>query len=336
MDLMLKHSDLKDPDDAFLLGEAALRGGRYSQAEKAYRRVLEARPDDLVASMRLARIAFLEARYDEAKKQLDWILARSPDHKEARMLRSRIRLRIGDLNGAAADARRWAQLSSEDPEPLCILGMVQRQRGDPAGAVELLKRALSLDPSNLPARQELAKAYAAGGQASLAEETSREALRLEREQREAAGRRQEASYHRLQALQSMERGDRAAALKDYEDALSHDPDNPDILREAGETALSVGDSARALGYLERAVKLAPSNAPARKTRGEIHLSRGEPEAALEDLLEAARLDPGDPAVHRSLAKAYQILHRPEADRESALAAELEAKVALPPAPEITP
>ena len=40
-----------DPDTSLLLGEAALRCGRYALAGKAFRRVLRARPEDVFATM---------------------------------------------------------------------------------------------------------------------------------------------------------------------------------------------------------------------------------------------------------------------------------------------
>jgi tetratricopeptide (TPR) repeat protein len=336
MDLLQEESDLQNPEDAFLLGEAALRAGRYENAEEAYLKVLEARPDDLTASLRLARVAYLQNRYADSKNRLDGILARFPDQVEARALRSRIRMRMGDLNGAAVDARRWSRLSPKEAEPLRILGTVQRQRGDPAGAVEMLKRAVALEPTDLNSRQELAKAYAEAGRRKLSEETRREALRMERLKREAERVRLEADHHRIRAIQYLEQGDVAEALKDYQDALSHDPENPDMWREAGEAALAAGDPDRALEYLDQAVRQAPSRALIWRTRGKIRLARGETEGALGDLLEAARLDPDDPAVHRLLANTYRILGRPEAERESALAADLEARAVIPPPPEITP
>ena len=336
MDLLARSANRRDPDDALLLGEAALRAGRYGEAEKAYRTVLAARPDDLQVSARLARAVFLQARYADAKELLDGILARSPDQTEARMLRSRVRLRMGDLNGAAQDARLWSQARPKEAEPLRILGIVQRQRGDPSGAVELLKRAVSLDPADLRSRRELARAYAESGQKHLSEETYREALRLERREREASRRRVEADHHRTSALQAMEKGDAAGALRHYQDALLDAPDNPDLWREAGEAALAAGHPDRALEYLDRAVRQAPSRAAVWKSRGEIRLARGDASGALTDLLESARLDPGDPAVHRSLAKAYRALDRPEAEKESDLADDLATKVLLPPPPEGPP
>src|SRR5580765_4254337 len=50
LSLLEASGDPRNPDDAFLMGEAALRSGRYAQAERAYRQVLKARPEDLVAS----------------------------------------------------------------------------------------------------------------------------------------------------------------------------------------------------------------------------------------------------------------------------------------------
>ena len=336
LDLLERHHRSGNPEDAMLLGEAALRCGQYARATKAYREVLAARPDDLLASTRLARIAFLEARYGEARKQLDWVLARSPDDVEARGLRSRIRLRLGDLNGAASDARRWSELAPRDAEPLRILGSVQLLRGDAEGSVLVLKRAVELDPSHLSSRLDLAKAYKMSGQTRLADETMREAGRLEREQRRQAEQRAEASYHRLRALQLMEAGKPAQAVKSFEDALQHDPKNADLLLEAGQAASASGDFPLSLEYLDRAVKLSPGNALIRRARGDTMLASGDPEGALTDLLEAARLDPSDPAPHQSLAKAYEALHRPEAEKERQLADQLEKEATLPSLSGTTP
>ena len=134
----------------------------------------------------------------------------------------------------------------------------------------------------------------------------------------------------------LEAGDPVGALKNFEDALARNPDDPDLLREAGESALKAGDPEQALRHTNRSVELAPSNALARRLRGEIALTRKDPEGALADLLEAARLDPTDPQIHRALAGAYQALHRPEAEKEAPMASELEKKGLLPPPPQVTP
>ena len=325
-----------DPDDAMLLGEAALRCGQYAKARGAFREVLAARPDDLAASLRLARIDFLEARYQDSLKQLDWILARSPEDREARALRSRIRLRLEDLEGAAADARRWSELLPSDPEPLTILGSVKMRQGSAAEAIDLLRRAVELDPTHLESRLELARAYQRSGQKRLAEETFREAGRLEREQRRRARDRAEASYHRIHALDLLAKGKPREALEVFGDALAHDPTDPDLLSEAAEAALAAKDPQEAKELLDRAVRIAPSRAAVRRARGETLLTLGEAEAAIVELQEAARIDPADPAPHRLLAQAYDALHRPEAERERALAESLEREGRLPPAAEDSP
>ena len=329
LDLLARTPPTGNPDDVMLFGEAALRCGQYGRAAKAYRQVLQARPDDLLASTRLARIAFLEAKYEDARKQLDWILARSPDSIEARALRARIRLRLGDLNGAAVDARRWGELAPRDAEPLQILGAVQLARGDAEGSILVLKRAVEVDPSHLPSRLELAKAYRAHGDARLADETLREAGRLERAQRREAEQRGEASYHRLRALQLLEQGKPKEALDSFADALEHDPKNADLLVEAAQAALKTSNPTLAKDYLNRAVAIAPASAIVRRARGEAILALGDAEGSLSDLQEAARLDPYDPSPHHALARAYDALHRPEAEKERALADRLEKDAVLP-------
>src|SRR5262249_38119431 len=146
----------------------------------------------------------------------------------------------------------------------------------------------------------------------------------------------EASYHRLRALQLQESGKTVDALKSFEDALEHDPKNPDLLQEAGQAALQVRDFQLAREYLDRAVNLAPSNSLVRRTRGEAVLASGDPERALSDLLEAARLDASDPAPHRLLARAYEQLHRPEAEQELHLAESLEKAAVLPESTGVSP
>ena len=329
LDLLERQKRSGDPEYSMLVGEAALRCGQYARAVRAYRDVLSSRPDDLLASNRLARIAFLEARYDDARKQLDWILARSPDQVEARALRSRIRLRLGDLNGAASDARRWVELAPRDAEPLRVMGTVQLLRGDAEGSMLVLKRAVQLDPAHLASRLDLAKAYEMSGQKRLADDALREAGRLERQLRREAEQRAEASYHRMRALQLMEAGKPAQALQSFEDALEHDAKNAELLLEAGEAARAAADLPLSREYLNRAVKVSPGNALIRLSRGETILASGDPEGALADLQEAARLDPSDPAPHRALARAYEALHRPEAEKERQMAEQLEKAAALP-------
>ena len=267
---------------------------------------------------------------------MDWILARAPDSIEARALRSRIRLRLGDLNGAATDARRWSELPPRDAERLRILGAVQLARGDAEGSILVLKRAVEVDPSHLPSRLDLAKAYRATGEKRLSEETLREAGRLERAQRREAEQRGEASYHRLRALHLLEEGKPALALDSFEDALQHDPKNPDLLLETAQAALKSGEHKRARETLNRVVEIAPASALIRRARGEAILALGDPEGALPDLQEGARLGPYDPAPPHSLAPAYEALHRPEAEKEPALASQPEKDAVLPTLSDTTP
>src|SRR5262245_14046395 len=157
LEILRNHGNLSDPDDAYVTGEAAWRSGQYAEAGKAYQRVLSGRPGDLAASSRLARLAYLEARYDDARQQLDWILARSPDRAEARALRAMVRYRLGDLDGAASDARKWSELAPREAEPLRIAGAIHLQRGEVGEAIRVLKQAVELSPTQVPSRLDLAR-----------------------------------------------------------------------------------------------------------------------------------------------------------------------------------
>lgn len=315
---------LDSPDDLLLAGEAALRSGKFARAAEAYNRVLEIRPDDLVALGRLARIAFLEARFEDAETQLNWILARAPDHSEARGLRCRIRLQRGNLKGATADARRWVALSPGKAGPLSALGIALSRQQSWAEARSALEEALSLDSTYIPAWLELGRVYRELGEDSLSQKAILEVKTLTRKRREQAALVSAASYHRLRALDALEAGQPETAWEHFQQALAKDPQDPDLLREAGEAALEAGRHEEAFQLLTRAVTLAPREPLNLRARGEVALVLENAAGAIKDLLAAARLDPTDPRVHRALSKAYLAHNNPsESEREANLAIELE-------------
>ncbi|MBI2922425.1 MAG: protein kinase [Planctomycetes bacterium] len=108
--------------------EAILRDPRYDLAHVERARTLEARGD-----LRGAAAA------------LDVLLAQRPV-SEARLVRGRIRRRLGDLEGAGEDFEAAVATGPDEPEAWAALGDFRAEWANREGAVEAWRKALALPP----------------------------------------------------------------------------------------------------------------------------------------------------------------------------------------------
>ncbi|MGY0237132.1 tetratricopeptide repeat protein, partial [Longispora urticae] len=109
-----------------------------------------------------------------ALADLGRVLAIDPGHVDALTNRANLRVELGDLDGAEADARAGLALAPREPLLLCTLGLVVSERGDLAGADRLLSRALEHDPDLVAAwTNRAAVRFEAGGLDAAAEDLDR-------------------------------------------------------------------------------------------------------------------------------------------------------------------
>jgi tetratricopeptide (TPR) repeat protein len=127
------------------LGRYLLDNGMAEEAERIFEDVLARFPDRVAtvpAQTALAGLRLSEGKVAEAQQLSDAVLQRDPRNSEALMVRARL----------------------------------ARGRGDPQGAISDLRTVLRANPESVPALRELVQAYAATGDAALAEESVRRAL----------------------------------------------------------------------------------------------------------------------------------------------------------------
>ena len=113
-----------------------------------------------------------------------------------------------------------------------------------------------------------------------------------------------ASQHIDEARASYEAGDVDRARELALAALAERPDDPALLRLAGEASLELGEG-DALGYLERAAELDPSDTAALVDLGHALLAAGRGSDALAHLRRAAEGDPSNLEALRGLAEAHR-------------------------------
>jgi len=112
----LQKASAADPHNAsalMSLGDAYVLGGRYRQAERAYRSALASKPGDATASVRLAMVWHAEGQTKRATSSLGAVLAKDPRQQEAHYSLAIILFSQNDIAGAKAE---WAAAARIDPK----------------------------------------------------------------------------------------------------------------------------------------------------------------------------------------------------------------------------
>jgi protein O-GlcNAc transferase len=167
----------------------------------------------------------------------------SPDDPEALALEAQLRL----MRGEAAEALPRAEaLTTRFPDFAVgwhLLGNAREATGDAPGAVDALRRALTLDPRLAPAAESLGLALRDQGRLDEAEAAWRAGLT----QAPRAGR----LHTRLADLYAHRLNRPDAALAEARAGAALEPDDPEVLMTHGVVAAFAGQREEARGVFER-------------------------------------------------------------------------------------
>jgi arylsulfatase A-like enzyme/Tfp pilus assembly protein PilF len=220
----------------------------------------------------------------------------------------------------AAAERQLRELDQAVPDQFLIqhyLGRAALGRGDPAAAIELLERSLTLSPSFYsPTFVELARAYAQSGQPQRAIELLADAVGLYPDNfairfnlgyhLQAAGRLDEALAAYLRAAElvpgypqlltniaaiHLARGEPQEALDALREALDANPDDGRAWGNVGMILGGTGRFGEAEQAFRRAVALLPNEAPLHFNLGLALMRQGKNAEAIAALRRALELDP---------------------------------------------
>jgi hypothetical protein len=157
-------SSTQNPDQVLSLAKAYTGVGEYRTAERLYERYLRMRPDDTEARVGYARVLSWDRRYPESERQYEMLLAREPDRADLRLEYAQIQSWNSEYVPAIHTFRSLTDLSSNPranlypdvaPRAYYNLGQIYRWYGWNDTAAYQQNRALELDGSYMPARQEL-------------------------------------------------------------------------------------------------------------------------------------------------------------------------------------
>lgn len=136
---------LPHPRTLNALGDVLVKLGHEDRAKEAYERALalDLRRGATGTSLGVALVE--RGRADEGIAMLEGVLARAPGDPEALSVLSQVYFNRGEKERAEQYALRAVANGSTNAGALLVLGALSLERGDAAGAVEVLGRAVELD-----------------------------------------------------------------------------------------------------------------------------------------------------------------------------------------------
>ncbi|MSP20948.1 MAG: tetratricopeptide repeat protein [Alphaproteobacteria bacterium] len=194
----------------------------------------------------------------------------------------------GALAEAAAVYREVLAAAPRDFDALHLLGVLEGQRGNPAGAAELLGRAVRVNPRD-------ATAHMNHGNALLELKRVDDALAsYDRSVRLNPGDAQ-ALYNRGVALAELCRP--RDALESYQQALARQPGHADAAYGTANMLCALGRPAEAVAAYDRTLALDPKRADVWVNRGNALQEMGKTSAALESYARALAVAPEHVDAH---------------------------------------
>jgi predicted O-linked N-acetylglucosamine transferase (SPINDLY family) len=322
--------------DALRLAQALYSGGRWSEAERLCRAVLQHRRDHPDALTVLGIILAQSHRTDEAAEVLGRAADQMPESAAAHINHGNVLRELGQARAAQACYERAIALApaSSDAHYNLALTLYELQR--PEEALEHYARALESKPDYAEAWNNRGAVLHRLARYLEALESIDRALALVPDYAEAHGNRG-ATLHKLERYEE--------ALTSLERALALAPENADTHFNRGVTLRKLARFEEALASFDRVIALRPDHVMAHSQRGvtlaalrqhqealsshdraltidpacaEAHFDRGDTLVGLKRLPEALtsfelalRLGRRDAATHRYRASVLQELDRLE-------------------------
>lgn len=278
------------------------------------------------AAAERAQQFYENGQWDQALAALDLALSVNPEQSDWHMGKGLTLDAMRRYDEAARAFEQVVRLRGDQVEPLLRLGVDLTRSGEPARAIEVLQRALQLDPHHHAAQCQLILAYARAGDHDAAEQ----AFYLAQQQDESCAHcfdhiahslaergeldRAEWCWRQARTLSpqvedvalnlarvAWRRGRLDASLDLYLDQLRDDPGDIEALIECGRLLRQLNRHAEAAEKFRRIVELDPTQALAHYQLGELALRAGHLDAAASGFETAGRLAPELPGVHLNLA-----------------------------------
>jgi tetratricopeptide (TPR) repeat protein len=244
----------------FNLGVLYERSGEAGLAEEAYRSALRARADFLPAAEALANQQSKRRGVQEAARFVDGLVAKNPNSLDLVNLLGKLRIRVGDSDGAVALAKSVLRKDERNIGAIMNMGAVFYRQGKTELAIFAFQNADTIDREN--------------------------------EKKFGASYRRNAAIHQALALAYLKVENKDAAIAAFREAISLREDFPEVLNNLAVLLTEKKDFKGAVALLGKALVFRPGYVRAVVNLGNAHRGLEELDKALGLYEQARKMKPG--------------------------------------------
>lgn len=293
--------------------------GRWVEAYKCFEIVEKLSPDDPLPVYHRAVAAERLGRPDEFMELLRRVVREFPDFVPAHHRLAHALLEKGQLDEAQSEFEWTVNAAPNSDAALIGLADLKLRRRDYEAALELLDKALAIDPERSVthylrgrALQGLGRTDEARGELAAGKETQKVYL-ADAWTRQLDVHRKDVGHQARMATAAVKAGRVDHGIAILEEALKWHPQNMQLLLDLAMINRRKGDLERSYEYLERAGDADPNMPPVWIELAKYWMQAGNPEKALECAEKGVELGPSLGAAHRTKGDVLRKLGRlPEA------------------------
>jgi tetratricopeptide (TPR) repeat protein len=317
--------------DAYRRGEAALKAGSYDEARRHFRSDEETNgtATDSVAKLHEGEARLTGGDIPGAAALFEAVLDRNPASAEAYAGLARLALATGQVDAAKVHAMATVRLAPAQGLGWTLVGLVHETLGEPAPALEALRKGAALGPTTFLCQLNYGRLLAQQGRSREAVVALQTAASLEPTNPDAP-RFLGMAYHSAKqfrlAVRAFEKakdlapkrvdawatlGDVLFELQEFQAArdvldrgLSTCGDHPALLEKALAATMMLDDVAGAVAYLERELKVAPEHEQAWLNLAQLALLQKDGEKAEQVLQALLQKNPNQWEAHFTLGNFY--------------------------------
>jgi tetratricopeptide (TPR) repeat protein len=300
-----KHAIDVDPKDPAPRGEYAgllAEEGKKAEAEAFLKQTRLDLPDNSEAYSMLAVFYVRSGDFDKALAEYSSLYREHPRDVQVKGNYIEMLIRKSRLDEAAKLDDELLKANPKDPYALIYRGQVQLGRGDAAGAVDSLQRAVKNDSDNALAHYHLGRAFAMQRSYAEAESEFREAVNLHPDLIDAQG---------ALAELEMRRRDVDALAQTAQQIVSGAPNSPDGYLFSALAEMARQKYSEAEQDLQKAIDLAPGNPVPYVQMGNLHVARKQYAEAAKLYQQALDRDAASTDGLQGLMKAYLVQRQPD-------------------------
>lgn len=284
-----------DPDAHLNLGVALLGHGDAERALSEFQIAAQYAPDDVDVHLDLAEAYRALGRTQAARTEYEWVLKHDPDKVAALTGYGQLLMDAGSTELAQGQFTKALSIDPSNAPSLFHMGWLYLHTDRPTEATHYFLRGLQIAPKSNYGRLGLGKAYEVRGMDAEALVEFQKAFVVDSTSVDA--------MEGIGACQ-IRAGNYAPAERILEKALSHAPDDPEVLTLLGDVYFARDRRAEAAAHYRRAIQLDEDNSDAYLGLGTVLETSGDLDAAAEALQAALLHAPKDAAVMYRLGMVY--------------------------------